>query len=59
MPISKVVQIFFSKKMVEEHYTVHSITICKGSRCIAPFSLSFGIKGRRVLNITTYHFTPR
>jgi hypothetical protein len=59
MQISKVVQLFIGKKMVEEHCSVHSIKICKGSRCIAPLSLSFGIKGRRVLNITNYHFTPR
>ena len=43
MPISKVVQLFISKKMVEEHCSVHSIKICKRSSCIAPLSLSFGI----------------
>jgi len=59
MPISKVVQLFISKKKVEEHCSVHSIKIHKGSSCIAPICLSFGIKGRRVLNITPYHFTPR
>jgi len=59
MPISKVVQLFISKKMVEEHRSVHSIKICKGSSCIPPLSLRFGIKGRCVLNITPYHFTPR
>ena len=46
MPISKVVQLFISKKMLEEHCPVHSIKICTGRRCIAPLSLSFGIKGR-------------
>ena len=57
MRISKVVQLFTSKKMVEEHCSVHSIKICKGSSCIAALSLSFGIKGRTVLNTTPYHFT--
>jgi len=57
MPISKVVQLIISKKIVEENCSVHSIIICKGRSCIAPLSLSFGIKGRRVLNITTYYFT--
>jgi len=52
MPISKAVPLFISKKMVEEHCSVHSIKICKGRSCIAPLSLSFGIKGRCVLNIT-------
>jgi len=46
-------------QMVEEHCSVHSIQICKGSSCIVPLSLSFGIKQRWVLNITPYHFTPR
>jgi hypothetical protein len=58
-PISKVVQLFISKKMVKEHCSVHSIKTSKGSSCIAPLSLSFGINGRCVLNITPYHFTPR
>ena len=57
MAISKVSQLFISKKMVEEHCCVHSIKICKGSSWIAALSLSFGIKGSRVLNITPYHFT--
>ena len=35
MAISKVVQLFISKKMVEEHCSVHSSKICKGSICIA------------------------
>jgi hypothetical protein len=59
MPISKVVRLFISKKMVEEHRSVQPIEICKGSSCIAALSLSFGIEGRRVLNITPYQFTPR
>jgi hypothetical protein len=46
MPISKVVQLFISKKMVEEHCSVHSIKICKGNTCTAPLHLSFGIIGR-------------
>jgi hypothetical protein len=46
MPISKVVQLFISKKMVEEHCSVHSIMIHTERGCIAPCSLSFGIKGR-------------
>jgi len=33
MPISEVVQLFISKKMVEEHCSVHCIKICKGSSC--------------------------
>jgi len=33
MQISKVVQLFISKKMLEEHCSVHSIKICKGSSC--------------------------
>ena len=57
MPISKAVQLFISKKMVEEHCYIHYIKICEGSSCIAALSLSFGIKGSRVLNITPYHFT--
>ena len=59
MPISKVVQLFISKKMVEEHCAVHCIMIFKGSSCIAALSLSFGIKGQTVLNITPYHFTGK
>jgi hypothetical protein len=46
MPISKVVQLFISKKMVEEHCSVHSIKISKGSSCIAAISLSSGTKWR-------------
>jgi hypothetical protein len=45
MAISKAVQLFISKKMVEEHCYVHSTKICKGSSYIAALSLSFGIKG--------------
>ena len=33
----------YQYQMVEEHSSVHSITICKGSSYIAPLSLSFGI----------------
>jgi len=58
-PISKVVHLFISKKMVEEHCSVYSIKIAKGSSCIAPLNVSFGIKGKWVLNITPYHLTPR
>jgi len=45
-PISKVVQLFISKKMVEEHCSVHSIKISKVSSFIAPLIVSFGIKGK-------------
>jgi len=55
MPISKVVQLFISKKMLEEHCSVHSIKIFKGRSCIVPCSLSFG---RWLLNATHYHITP-
>ena len=49
----------YQYQMVEEHCPVHSIKISKGSSRIAPLSLSFGIKRRRVLNFTPYQFTPR
>jgi len=59
MPTSKVVQLFISKKMVEEHCSVDSIMIHKGSSSIVPLSLNLGIKGMQVFNSTTYQFTPR
>jgi hypothetical protein len=59
MPDSKVVQLFFRKKMMEEHCSVHSITIGKGRNCIVPLNLTFGIKGRLMPNIKPCHFTPR
>jgi len=45
MPISKVVQLFISKKIMEEHCSVHSIMIHNGSSSIVPLSLNFAIKG--------------
>jgi hypothetical protein len=42
MPISKVVQLFNSKKMLEEHCSVHSIKTVKGRSGIVPRSYSFG-----------------
>jgi len=54
MPISKVVQLFISKKMVEEHCCVHYIKICKGSSCIAALSLNLALKGG---HCSTLHLT--
>jgi len=49
-----VVQPFSGKEMVEVHCYVHSNMICKGSICIAPLSVSFGIKGKCV-HLTSSH----
>jgi hypothetical protein len=57
MPISKLVQIFISKKMVEEHCYVHYIKIRKGNCCIVHSVLALALKGGQcsTLHLTTSH----